>query len=416
MFANQRTVLTYLSNTFFVLPEICFDMKKQVQVFNYSVQNEADSSRLNIHIDGAIVDAETQEILRDWWGDETSVSFKSLRNQVNESGKKKITFWINSYGGHVGDAMAIHDWIQMMDSNPEYEIETIGIGMVCSAATYIVSAAKNSKITRNSWYMIHNVSGGIWGDVNEIENYAKTMRKFNDTIADFYANLTGNTSKKIKDWMNAETWFTGVQAVEHGFVKTTSNNDVTFQNKINPNNFPYQNTAAVNALNLYNSFVQNDKPKEETLIINNSNMNKFIEAIVNAFKNANIISTKPADGEGDEGGEGVANTAPTITEETLTNALTTAFEGFDFSAMIDNRLAEMFKDGLPENLAGSLGDLISNKIKEGMVDIENDIKTVKDELTEVKKDVEANAGGAKPNGGNTPEDVNDHEGISWNKS
>jgi hypothetical protein len=75
VFANQRTVLTYLSNTLFVLPEICFDMKKQVQVFNYSVQNEADSSRLNIHIDGAIVDAETQEILRDWWGDETSVSF-----------------------------------------------------------------------------------------------------------------------------------------------------------------------------------------------------------------------------------------------------------------------------------------------------------------------------------------------------
>ncbi|MGB3452959.1 MAG: Clp protease ClpP [Moheibacter sp.] len=395
-------------------------MKRQIQIFNFSIKNEADSDRLHVYIDGSIVDAETQEILRDWWGDETSVSFKSLRTQVNESGKKKISFWVNSYGGHVGDAMAIHDWIQIMDADPSYDIETIGIGMVCSAATYIVSAAKNSKITRNSWYMIHPVSGGIWGNVNDVENYAKTLRKFNDTIVDFYSNLTNKTAEQVNEWMNAETWFTGVQAVEYGFVKTTSVKEVHFSNKIDPAKFPYKSQNAIGALNIYNAFVPAEN-QEENLIINNSNMNKFIEAIVNAFKNANIISPKPADGEGGEGGkgtegaEGAENNVTAISEETLTNALTTAFEGFDFSEMIDNRLTEMFKDGLPENITKSLSTLISNQISEGTKTISDSIETIKTELDDVKKDVSDNAGGAKPNGDEV-KDKNDHTGIIWQKN
>lgn len=395
-------------------------MKKQIQVFNYSIVNSSDGNHLDVYIDGVIVDAETQEIYQKWFGDETSVSFKSVRNQVNESGAKNITFWVNSYGGHVGDAMAIHDWIQDLDNKSEYTIKTKGIGMVCSAATYIVSAAKDSEITKNSWYMIHNVSGWTWGDVNQIENYARTMRKFNDTIVEFYSTLTGKSKEQVSDWMNAETWFTGVEAAEYGFVNKCTGQEVEFKNTIDPQLFPYQNQSALAA---YNSFVGKPKPtdnQEETLIINDSNMNKFIEAIVNAFKSQNLIA-QPKPKESGEGGDnpengGEAPATAELTEESLTNAFTEAFNGFDFSEMIDNRLNEMFKDGLPENLQNALGKLISNKLDENKGDnpLESEeFQNLKNEVEEIKGQIVDNTGGAKPKNTGNPIDVNEHDGVTW---
>ncbi len=52
-------------------------IKTALQIFNYQMVNQADGS-VDIHIDGDIVDSPTQEIYRNFWGDETSVSFKSF--------------------------------------------------------------------------------------------------------------------------------------------------------------------------------------------------------------------------------------------------------------------------------------------------------------------------------------------------
>ena len=119
---------------------------KKLPFFNYKISNQGNE-HLDVYIDGVIVDAETQEIYKEWFGDNTSVSFKSFRNEILESGIKNISITINSFGGQIGDAMAMHDFIQQLE-NDGYNIETIGIGMVCSAATYILSASKNSKITK----------------------------------------------------------------------------------------------------------------------------------------------------------------------------------------------------------------------------------------------------------------------------
>lgn len=398
------------------------DMKRQLQVYNYSIKNSSNGDHLDVYIDGDIVDAETQELFSKWWGDETSVSFRSLRNQVNDSGAKSITFWVNSYGGHVGDAMAIHDWIQEMDKDPSFTIKTKGIGMVCSAATYIVSAAKDSNITKNSWYMIHPVSGGVWGDINTMENYVRTMRKFNDNIIDFYVNLTGKTQEQITNWMNAETWFSGLEAEQYGFVAKCTGSDEVFTNKIDPQLFPYQNR---NALTAYNSFVGQPKPsqnQEEIIIINESNMNKFIEAIVNAFKASNLLPTPiPENKEGEKGPTGEAPEATQtaeLTEESLTNALTEGLKGFDFSNMIDDRLGEMFKDGLPENLQKAMGEIINTSIDTKSKEnnpLESEVFTnLQKEVEEIKKDIENNAGGAKPlDDGKGPKNEFEHDGIKY---
>lgn len=456
---------------------------ERLNVFNYSITNSSDN-HLDVHIDGMILDAETQQVWRDWFGDDTSVSFKSIRDQVNASGSKSITFWVNSVGGHVGDAMAIHDWIKQLESQG-YNISTKGLGMICSAATFILSAAKNSSISKNSWYMIHNVSGGVRGDVDVIENYAKIMRKFNDRIENFYVELTGKDNATVAAWMNAETWFTGDEANTNGFVKNVTGEE-KFTNTIAPEAFPYKNTAA---LSLYNSFVklpiknfstedkkfledmmphhemaidmakevlkttedpyiqalagsiinaqtneiekmqeelngngeaENKKKKKpmkmsanfmDNFLNPNTDMNKFTEALKNAFastlKDAGFIANK----EGDQ--------PKPLTAEGITNAFSTAMESIDFAALVNESVTTLFADGVPDGLQNALTPVLSNSLKNALKDVPTkaDIDAVSTELENAKKDFVKNAKPAAPKKGEKEnEDLDnkfEHDGITW---
>jgi ATP-dependent protease ClpP protease subunit len=225
-------------------------MNKVLDIFNYSFQNATDDS-VDINIDGVIVDASTQQIMKDWWGDDTSVSFKSFRDEISNSKAKTFNIFINSYGGHVGDAMAMHDLLVDMQNNGK-TVNTHGRGIIASAATYVLMAGKNAEMSKNSWFMIHNVSGGVYGDVNIVENYARSLRKFNDATRDFYSTSTGIAKENITKMMNAETWMTADEAKEKGFIKSVSGG-ATFSNEIPKENWHYSNAAV---LNIYNHSVK----------------------------------------------------------------------------------------------------------------------------------------------------------------
>ncbi len=86
-------------------------MKQRLPVFNFSV-GKPDNGVLDVHIDGAIVDAETEQLYKDYLGDETSVSYKSFRDGVNKAAPTTLNVYLNSPGGLVTDALAIHDYLQ----------------------------------------------------------------------------------------------------------------------------------------------------------------------------------------------------------------------------------------------------------------------------------------------------------------
>ncbi|AZA82165.1 hypothetical protein C1637_09955 [Chryseobacterium lactis] len=364
---------------------------KKIPIFNYKVSNNGE--RLDVFIDGTIVDAETQEILQDWFNDQTSVSFKSFRSEILDSGLKNIRITINSFGGQIGDAMAMHDFIQQLE-NDGYAVETIGMGMICSAATYPLSAAKNSKISPNSWYMIHNVSGFAWGDVNEVEKQAKNLRNFNNSIRDFYVNLTGKSKEQVEEWMNAETWFTGTQAVENGFVSSTTDQKEEFK-PINKTDWNFKNQ---NALNVFNSLATTPPTVEDPeKLIQNLNMNKLTDAIVNAFKALNLVPNDKGD-----------KTDP-LTVENLTSALNNALKDFDMEPkvptdeQVSTALTNFFKNGFPENMIAQITNVVKENVKPENFKDSEDFKGFENRVTKIEETVAKNMGQAKPknNGGNS---------------
>ena len=278
-------------------------MNHQLSVFNYSVSNKIDDA-VDIFIDGDIVDAPTQEILKSYFGDDTSISYKSFRDQVNNLDAKTYNVYINSGGGLVTDAMAIHDLLIEMQSKGK-TVNTIGRGIVASAATYILMASKNPSMSSNSWVMIHNVSGFIWGDVNTVENYARSMRQFNDAANQFYQDKTGLSKTVVSNMMNTETWMNADDAKSKGFVKNISG-EVSFSNIIKPELWQYQNTAVLNA---YNSFTKNNNVHMDT--------KKITEAINNGF-NSLLEKLGIKDKKDDE----TVKNAFTEFSENITNAIT----------------------------------------------------------------------------------------------
>lgn len=374
----------------------------KLPIFNYKISNQGNE-RLDVFIDGIIVDAETQEIYENWFGDTTSVSFKSFRTQVLDSGIKNISITINSFGGQIGDAMAMHDFIQQLESQG-YDIETIGIGMVCSAATFILSASKKSKISKNAYYMIHNVSGGVWGDVNEIERYAKALRDFNNNIRDFYVNLTGKSAQEIENLMNAETWYYGEQVKNEGFVKEViSNQNPT--NEINKKDWMFKNEQPMVA---YNSFVPKVPVNTEDNLIQNLDMNKIVEAIVNAFKAKNLVVTD------------AGQNAEPLTAENLTGALNEAFKGIDLEPkaptdeQVNNALTEFFKNGLPENMISQITNAVKENVKPENFKDSEEWKGVENRLKDIEDKAAKNFGQAKPkNSGGSGESKYDKEDIGF---
>lgn len=372
-----------------------------IPFFNYSVTNQAN--RLEVYIDGNIVDATTKAYHDEWYDDKPSTSFKSFRQQVLDSGMRNIRITINSMGGQVGDAMAIHDFIKNLE-NQGYEIETVGMGMVCSAATYILSSAKNSKISENSYYMIHNVSGGVWGNVNEIENYSKTLRQFNDDVRDYYVNLTGKTAEDITALMDAETWFNGKQAVENKFVKSLLIEEEKFENSISQRDWMFNNTTVLNA---YNALVKVPENIDENFNI--KDMNKFVEAIVNAFKTNKLVVT-----------DSNASAEP-LTLENLTGALNKAFEGIDLTPevpaeTVENAVNTFFTAGLPENILNQ----ITKAIEPTPVNVAEDqaVVAMEERLGKIEESIANKAGGARPRGTTTTqnaEDKFDVDGVGWSE-
>ncbi|MBX2907249.1 MAG: hypothetical protein KF744_14485 [Taibaiella sp.] len=58
-------------------------------------------------------------------------------------GYTEANIHVNSYSGHVGDAMAMHDLIVDLNTYKGWNINTYGCVMLCSSSTYLVMAGKN---------------------------------------------------------------------------------------------------------------------------------------------------------------------------------------------------------------------------------------------------------------------------------
>ena len=134
----------------------------------------------------------------------------------SEDPKKDISFYINSPGGSVYDALAIYDTMQYISN----DIQTVGIGIQASAAAFLLSSGTKGKrvILPNATVMVHQPSSGTRGKVTDMEIDLKESLRIKQRLNEIMAKNTGQTIKRIQDDMERDYWMTAEEAKKYGLV------------------------------------------------------------------------------------------------------------------------------------------------------------------------------------------------------
>ena len=129
--------------------------------------------------------------------------------------KKTINIKINSLGGTVYTAVAIHNALKALPAIKNVIVE----GIAASAASVIAMVGDKIKMYPGSLMMIHNVSGFFmdYMTITDLKKAAKGFDAIERAIAAIYAGKTGLDETTIRNMMDKETWMTGQEAVDKKF-------------------------------------------------------------------------------------------------------------------------------------------------------------------------------------------------------
>lgn len=133
-----------------------------------------------------------------------------------DSATKPIYIYIDSPGGNVYSGFAIFDMIRFIKA----PVKTIGMGLIASAASIILLAAKktNRFALPNSHYLIHQPLSEMRGVATDLEIHAKEIERIKARINSLIANETGKNLEQIFQDTERDYWLNAEEAYSYGLV------------------------------------------------------------------------------------------------------------------------------------------------------------------------------------------------------
>lgn len=143
-----------------------------------------------------------------WFGVEAS----ELVRDVQALDVTRINLFVNSPGGDVFDAIAIANALRRHKAKVVATVD----GLAASAASFLIQAADEIVMGKGSELMIHEASGGVMGNSQDMTEMAAVLDQVSNTIAELYADRAGESTDFWRDAMRAETWYSSKEAVDAG--------------------------------------------------------------------------------------------------------------------------------------------------------------------------------------------------------
>lgn len=148
-----------------------------------------------------------------WFGE--SVTAKDIADQLATITASKIYVRINSFGGAVSDALAIHNALRRHDATIAVTVD----GVAVSAASLIAMAGDTIEMGDNALMMIHAPIGGTRGNAKKMRQMADVLDRFAEAMSASYVRKTGKSEEAIRALLTdgEDHWYTAAEAVEEGF-------------------------------------------------------------------------------------------------------------------------------------------------------------------------------------------------------
>ena len=130
--------------------------------------------------------------------------------------EEDIKMFINSPGGSCIDGLAIYDVMNFIDP----DVSTYCMGMCASMGSILVSSGAKGKrfILPNGEVMIHQVSGGAYGQFADMDIAVKHAGRIQETLYNILAENTGKSYDQIFKDADRDNWFSAQEAVDYGLV------------------------------------------------------------------------------------------------------------------------------------------------------------------------------------------------------
>lgn len=157
---------------------------------------------------------------QDWWGDGSMVSAKDFSDQMKALPKsvKTLNVRINSPGGDVFDGVAIYNRLKQFDGTVNVFID----GLAASIASIIALAGDTITMGEGALFMIHLPWTFAMGNRMDLDNTVNRLLDVEDQLVGIYAKKSGLDRSEIKSMLEAETWMGADEAIDKGFVDSTT--------------------------------------------------------------------------------------------------------------------------------------------------------------------------------------------------
>lgn len=199
------------------LIQLLSDNRRPYRPMAQRIAQAAGESEATVYLYDAIVG---DRLTAEWWGGVCPQDFAPALRAIDAD---TIHLRINSPGGDVFGAEAICQALREHRAHVVAHIE----GLAASAATAVACACDEVRITANSKYMVHETWSFGMGNKRDMRALADVLEKCDETLYAEYARFSGNDMLTIAAWCEAETWFTGEEAVRHGFAHQLATADAT---------------------------------------------------------------------------------------------------------------------------------------------------------------------------------------------
>ena len=121
---------------------------------------------------------------------------------------------INSGGGSITAGISSMDTILRC----KVPVHTYVDGFAASAATFLSVVGEKRFISRNSYMLIHQLSGNFWGKYSEFEDEKQNLDLMMKTIKNVYKKYTKLPMKKLDEILKHDLLWDANTCLEYGLV------------------------------------------------------------------------------------------------------------------------------------------------------------------------------------------------------
>lgn len=209
------------------------------------------------------------------------LDLQSTRNTMRDaSDADEVIIPMNSYGGSVIEGTAFCTILKDTKATTVCEI----LGVSASMGTIIAISCDKVKMPNNGFFMIHNPSMWAAGESEDLKKGAQLLDTMKAAMVAQYVSKSGQPEETIIEMMDKETWLTGQEAFDLGFVDELTD-AIEIEACYKPD--AYKNTPQ--ALVMSEEKKPTNKSEKQPSVISNA-VTKFLAATKEFFGSEDIIN------------------------------------------------------------------------------------------------------------------------------